>query len=165
MCVSSHFWLCDSWGCVRGSLEGEAKLCVTPVVNQALSREVLMHVSGPVQPPSLQLKSTQVIQLFCDINFVNVLVIVCVLFDETVEDDQQTARRDRKRLFTQNSSGQFWRFTLLCRGEFSCPFGLSTSQLFRDEPAGLVPGGSEQAEPDVLLLLPECDEIQTFRPH
>ena len=28
---------------------------------------------------------------------------VCVSFEETVEDDQQTARRDRKRLFARNS--------------------------------------------------------------
>ena len=28
---------------------------------------------------------------------------VCVSFEETVEDDQQTARRDRKRLFAWNS--------------------------------------------------------------
>ena len=53
--------VCRSWDCVHGGLEGKAKLCVTPVVNQALPREVLMHVSEPVQPPSLQLKSTQVI--------------------------------------------------------------------------------------------------------
>ena len=55
---------CFSWGCLRGGFEGEAKLCVTPVVHQALPLEVLMHVSGQVQPPSLQLKITQVIQLF-----------------------------------------------------------------------------------------------------
>ena len=65
--------VCGSWGCVRGGVEGEAKLCVTCERCHEL-REVLMHVSGPVQPPSLQLKSTQVIQLFCDINVVNVLV-------------------------------------------------------------------------------------------
>ena len=61
-------------GLCRGGLEGEANLCVTPVVNQALPREVPMHVSRPVQLLSLQVKSTQVIQLFCDINVGNVLV-------------------------------------------------------------------------------------------
>ena len=45
------------------------------------------------------------------------------------------------------------------RGELSCPFGLSTSQNFSDESAALVRGGFEQAELDVLLLLPECDKI------
>ena len=45
------------------------------------------------------------------------------------------------------------------RGELSCPFGLSTSQIFSDESAALVRGGFEQAELDVLLLLPECDKI------
>ena len=71
---------CFSWGCLRGGFEGEAKLCVTPVVHQALPLEVLMHVSGQVQPPSLQLKITQVIQLFCDINVVKVVAypFVCL---------------------------------------------------------------------------------------
>ena len=45
------------------------------------------------------------------------------------------------------------------RGELSCPFGLPTSQIFSDDSAALVRGGFEQAELDVLLLLPECDEI------
>ena len=37
--------VCGSWGCIRGGLEGEAKLSITPVVHQAFPREVLMHVS------------------------------------------------------------------------------------------------------------------------
>ena len=45
------------------------------------------------------------------------------------------------------------------QGELSCPFELWTSQIFSDESAALVRGGFEQTELDVLLLLPECDEI------
>ena len=45
------------------------------------------------------------------------------------------------------------------RDKLLCPFGLSKSQIFSDDSAALVQGGFEQAELDMLLLLPECDEI------
>ena len=69
--------VCGSWGCVRGGLEGKAKLCSTPVVNQALPQEVLMHVFGPVQPPSLKLKSMEVVVL---VVVVVVVVVVIVIY-------------------------------------------------------------------------------------
>ena len=120
-----------------------------------------MHVPGPVQPPSLQLKSTQVIQLFCDIDVVNVLVYP---FAYRSRRRWRTINRRRggiesgclRGIRDDNSFGDL-RFS--GRGELSCPFGLSTSQIFSDESAALVRGGFEQAELDVLLLLPECDKI------
>ena len=99
-----------------------------------------MHVSGPVQPPSLQLKSTQVIQLFCDINVVNVLV-----YPFAYRSRRRWRAINRRRggiesgclrgIRDDNSFGDL-RFS--GRGELSCPFGLSTSQIFSDESAALV---------------------------
>ena len=120
-----------------------------------------MHVSGPVQQPSLQLKSKHVIQLFCDINVVNVLVYPFAYRSRRrwrlinrrrgrIEDGCLRGIRD------DNSFGDL-RFSV--RSELSCPFGLSTSQIFSNESPALVRGGFEQAELDVLLLLPECDKI------
>ena len=83
-----------------------------------------MHVSGPVQPPSLQLKSRQVIQLFCDINFVNVPVY-------------PFAYRSRRRWRTMNrrrggiescclggirDDNSFGDLRFSGRGKRSCPF-------------------------------------------
>ena len=117
--------------------------CESGVVNQL--REVLMHVSGPVQPPSLQLNSTQVIQLFCDINAVNVLVYP---FAYRSRRRWRTIKRRRGGIKSgclpgirdDNSFGDM-RFS--GRGELSCPFGLSTSQIFSDKSAVLVQGGFE----------------------
>ena len=137
------------------------KLCVTPVVNHELPREVLMHGSGPVQPPSLQLKSTQVIQLFCDINVVNVLVYP---FAYRSRRRRRTINRRRGGIESGcwrgiRDDNSFGDLGFSGRGELSCLFGLSTSQIFSDDSAALIRGGFEQAELDVLLLLPECDKI------
>ena len=45
------------------------------------------------------------------------------------------------------------------RGELSCPFDCRRAKSSAMSRAALVRGGFEQAELDVLLLLPECDKI------
>ena len=97
----------------------------------------------------------------CDINVVNVLVYP---FAYRSRRRWRTINRRRggiesgclRGIRDENSFGDL-RFS--GRGELSCPFGLSTSQIFSDQSAALVRGGFKQAELDVLLLLPESDEI------
>ena len=85
---------------------------------------------------------------------------VCVSFEETVEDDQQTAvvsKGSCLRGIRENNSFGNLRFS--GQGKLSCLFGLSNKPKFSAEWAVLIRGRVEQAELDVLLLLPECDEI------
>ena len=120
-----------------------------------------MHVSGPIQPQPLLLRSTQVIELFCDINVVNVLV-----YPFAYRSRKRWRMINRRRggmksgvlreIQDDNSFGDL-RFSGW--GELPCLFGLSTNQIFSDDSAVLIRGGFEQAELDMLLLLPECNEI------
>ena len=90
-----------------------------------------MFVSGPVQPPSLKLKSTQVIQLFCGINVANVLVYPFAYHSGI-----------RSRMINRRCGGikrgclrgiwegiGFGDLHFSGWGKLSCPFRLSKSQI------------------------------------
>ena len=109
----------------------------------------------------------QLMQLFCDINVVNVLVypFACCSRRRWTTINRGCCGIESGCLRGIQDDNSFGDLRFSGFGRLSCLFGLSISmsQIFSDESAALVRGGFKQAELNVPLLLQECDEIANFK--
>ena len=89
-----------------------------------------------------------------------------------VSVESRGKRRSVSRSGSQIESGHLCgigvhnRFGAVCfprRGKFPCPVQLSASDQVGDESAALVRRGFEEAEPNVLLLLPKCSNVTNLQ--